>query len=198
MKDFQAFTVKYSGRTNTLFSDVGVSVAFNPEIEISSQTQIHTTKAIWDTGATCTVVTKQFAQQINLIPTGRTTITGVNHVTEENTYLVNVYLPNKVCIAFIKVVEVPALSSNAGMLIGMDIIGAGDFSIYTENDHTVMTYRFPSIGGVDFVVEAGNIRSNRRISEMLEKQKSTRKQIVKNKQQRKQERKNRQKGRKNR
>lgn len=137
MQDFQALTVKYSARTNVLFSDAGVSQPFDSNNITVNQFPILNTKAIWDTGASCTVISKQFAQQIGLIPTGKTTITGVNHETEENTYLVNIYLPNKVCFAFVKIAEVPALSGGAGLLIGMDIIGSGDFSAYTEKGKTV-------------------------------------------------------------
>lgn len=172
--DFQAFTIKFNTKTNVLFCKVGVSAAFDLSIIKTNQPPITEVLSIWDTGATCTVISKQLAAQIGLIPTGKTTIKGVNHTTEENTYLVNVYLPNKVCIMYVKIAEVPALSNGAGMLIGMDIIGSGDFSVYTENEKTVMTYRFPSIGGVDFVVEAGNIRSKRLIMQKVEEEKSRR------------------------
>jgi hypothetical protein len=160
MQDFQALTVKYSGRTNVLFSEISVSLPFDPQ-STSNQSEIVKTTAIWDTGASCTVITSKLAQELGLIPTGKITITGVNHKTQENTYLVNIYLPNDVCFPFVKIAEVPALSGGAGLLIGMDIIGSGDFSVYTEEGKTVMTYRYPSIGGVDFVVEEGNIASKK-------------------------------------
>lgn len=180
MQDFQAFTVRYSGRTNVLFSDVGVSQAFDVNLVKTNHPPITTTKAIWDTGASCTVITKAYAQQIGLIPTGKTTITGVNNSTVENTYQVNVYLPNKVCVMFAKIVEAPNLAGGAGMLIGMDIIGSGDFSVFSEDNKTVMTYRFPSIGGEDYVKLAGNIRSQREILQKIESQKVNIKPISKN------------------
>lgn len=192
MEDFQAFTIKFSARTNVLFSNVGVSQAFDPKVTTTNQPAITELQAIWDTGASCTIISKQYAQRIGLIPTGKITITGVNNTTIENTYQVNVYLPNKVCLVYVKIAEAPALASGAGMLIGMDIIGAGDFSVYTEHGKTVMTYRFPSIGGTDFVQVAGNIRSQKSIIQQIEIQRKSRKPLSKKEwQKRKQERKNR-------
>ncbi len=142
--DFQAFTIKYNGKTNVLPSEVGISVSFNPQENPTISPLIHNARAIWDTGATCTVITKEFAKKISLIPSGKTEVTGIGHASElEDTYFVNVYLPNKVCIMNLKIVQVPRIAGDADMLVGMDIIGAGDFSVYTENGKTVMTYRFP-------------------------------------------------------
>jgi len=191
MQDFQAFTIKFSGITNVLCCNVGVSAAFDIKAITENKPDILEALSIWDTGATCTVISKDFATKLGLVPTGKTKITGVNHTTEENTYIVNVYLPNKVCVGFVKIAEVPAISNNAGILIGMDIIAAGDFSVFTENKKTVMTYRLPSIGGVDYVQEAGNIRNKRAILQKFDEQKKHRKTLSpKNRKKGKQEKKN--------
>jgi hypothetical protein len=191
MQDFQAFTIKFSARMNVLFSKAGVSQAFDPNVTKINQPSITELNAIWDTGASCTLISKEYAAKVGLIPTGKTTITGVNNSTLENTYQVNVYLPNKVCLGFLRIAEAPALAGGAGMLIGMDIIGSGDFSVYKENGKTVMTYRFPSIGGTDFVIEAGNIKSHRAIMQKIEEQRINRKPLSKKERlKRKQQRKN--------
>jgi hypothetical protein len=179
MLDFQAFTVKFSAKMKVLFSKAGVSQAFDPNDTKMNQPPITELDAIWDTGASCTLISKEYAVKVGLIPTGKTTIRGVNNSTLENTYQVNVYLPNKVCLGFLKIAEAPALAGGAGMLIGMDIIGSGDFSVYNEAGKTVMTYRLPSIGGIDFVVEAGNIKSRRAIMQKIEEQRNSRKPLSK-------------------
>lgn len=194
MQDFQAFTVKFPARSNVLFSKVGVSHPFDPKVGTTTVTPpVTELNAIWDTGASCTLISKEYATKIGLIPTGKTTITGVNNSTLENTYQVNVYLPNKVCLVFVKIAEAPALAGGAGMLIGMDIIGSGDFSVYNEDGKTVMSYRFPSLGGEDFVKLAGNIRSQRDILQKIEEIKNKRKPLsekerLRRKQKRKQKR----------
>lgn len=198
MQDFQAFTIKFSARTNVLFSRVGVSEAFNLNSDPKNHKPITEILSIWDTGASCSVITKKMAERIGLIPTGRTTITSVNLAKEENTFLVNIFLPNKVCMVYVKIAEVPDLTNNAGMLIGMDIIGSGDFSVYTKNGKTVMSYWYPSIGGTDFVVEAGNIRSNRSAIQKIDEQRMKRRPLSKKEmRKRKQERKNKKRHNKN-
>src|SRR5260221_504702 len=174
MQDFQAFTVKFSNRTNVLMCEVGVSQAFDPKVPQVNLPQIKRKISIWDTGAMSTVISKRFAEELGLIPTGKITITGVNHTTEENTYFANIYLPNNVCLGFVKIAEVPRISGdNADILIGMDIIGSGDFSVYCEEGKTVMTYRLPSVGGVDFCMEADRIRSQRELSQRIQDHKES-------------------------
>ena len=43
------------------------------------------------------------------------------------------------------------LTGGFEVLIGMDIIGAGDFAVTNSNGKTVMSYRYPSIERIDFV-----------------------------------------------
>ncbi len=189
MQDFKAFTLRYVGITNVLRSKVKISLPSNAALP--NATEIN---AIWDTGASCTVITKKLSQQLGLIPSGKSKITGIdNHITEENAFLVNLYLPNMVCITFLKIAEVAGISG-ADILIGMDVIGSGDFSVFTDNEKTVMTYRFPSIGGTDFVELARNISSQRAVLEKIENQKNSRKPISrKEKEKNRKKRKNRKK-----
>lgn len=178
MQDFKAFTTKYSGRTNVLFGDVQISQAFDINSDSINHKPLKEIKAIWDTGASCTVITKKLSTEIGLVPTGKEMVTGVDHNSLENTFFVNVFLPNKVCMVNLKIVEVPIIK-NADLLIGMDIIGSGDFSVFTENGQTVMSYRYPSIGGMDFVKEAGAIGSQRAILQKIDEQKLSRKPLSK-------------------
>jgi hypothetical protein len=55
------------------------------------------------------------------------------------------------------VAEVPQLTGNADILIGMDIITIGDFSITNVDKKTVFTFRFPSIKTIDYVEEVNNL-----------------------------------------
>ena len=42
------------------------------------------------------------------------------------------------------------------VLIGMDIINRGDFAVTNQNRKTKFSFRFPSIGDIDFVEEDEN------------------------------------------
>lgn len=64
-----------------------------------------------------------------------------------------------------KVLQVTeAKLSGLDVLIGMDVIGDGDFAIshnHKTND-TILSYRTPSVGKIDFVEQAKANRSERR------------------------------------
>lgn len=73
----------------------------------------------------------------------------VNGNRPSNTYLVNVVLPNNVQFRHVKVTE--GTVTGADILIGMDIIGAGDFAVTNHDGKTVFSYRHPSTHCIDFV-----------------------------------------------
>lgn len=106
--------------------------------------------AIWDTGATNTVITQKVVQECGLKPTGMVKVFHADGETITNTYLVNIRLPNKVEVCQIRVTE-GILTGQADVLIGMDIIGRGDFAVTNKNGKTVFSFRMPSVERIDFV-----------------------------------------------
>lgn len=71
-------------------------------------------------------------------------------IDTSNTYLVNIWLPGGVVFYNLKVTE-GKLIEQCEILIGMDIISKGDFAVTNYNSKTVFTFRFPSVGCIDFV-----------------------------------------------
>ncbi|MDR1864998.1 MAG: aspartyl protease family protein [Bacteroidales bacterium] len=110
------------------------------------------TEGIWDTGATGSVITKSAAVCLGLTPEGIVKVRGVHGVKEVNMYYVKIILDNKNIVLKTRVTECDELSSSnsTGMLIGMDVITLGDFSITNFGEQTVMSFRVPSLGKVDF------------------------------------------------
>lgn len=108
-------------------------------------------KAIWDTGATGSVITKDVAKKLGLIPTGKTNVNTANGDALQNTYTVNIKTPNSLTIQSVIVTEVDGLSGGCEALIGMDIITLGDFSITNHNGKSCMSFRFPSSHEIDYV-----------------------------------------------
>lgn len=133
----------------------GLSHQIVTEIEIKNpySGDIIQTKAIWDTGATNTVVTEETAKNIGLISFGKANVAGVHGLKIVNRYFVNITLNNKSISLDIPVTECSALSvdGSIGVLIGMDIITLGDFAITNFGGNTVMTFRVPSLQEIDFV-----------------------------------------------
>jgi hypothetical protein len=139
-----AFTLKATnGRLNQLITDIYIHIPGSP--------QNATVKAIWDTGATSSVITKDVARQLNLIATGMTQMGTANGVIPTKTYTVDIALPNRLMIQQIIVSEVDALSSGCHALIGMDIITLGDFAVTSHKGITCMSFRVPSGHEIDYV-----------------------------------------------
>lgn len=155
---FHAFTVRFNGLANRVTTPVTVSEAFDPALAPNPPPVQLDTVALWDTGATHSVVTESTARQLGLVATGTTNVNHAGGSSVHNRYVVNLVLPNKVSVVGVVVSECPDVAGAFGVIIGMDIISAGDFSITGASGQTVMSFRWPSMETVDYVVEAERVK----------------------------------------
>jgi len=144
-------TRKWKGRANVLTSDVFLSQAFDP-VRSPIEPERKTFQAIWDTGASGSVITARVVKELNLVPTGRADVYTASGQHNVNTYLVNILIPPGVQFVALRVTE-GEITGGLDVLIGMDIIGQGDFAVTNENGETCMSYRTPSVQRIDFVKE---------------------------------------------
>jgi len=107
--------------------------------------------AIWDTGATNSVITQAVVDACALVASGMVLVHSVHGPQEAETYLVNIGLPNNVVFHGVRVTK--GNFAGAGILIGMDIITQGDFAV-TNRNGTMFSFRVPSQQSIDFVAEA--------------------------------------------
>ena len=104
-----------------------------------------------DTGATATVITERVVRECGLIETGKTWIVGVNGEREKApTYLVDVWLPHGVRVRSVTVAQMK-LTGDEDILIGMDIIALGDFAVSSYQGITSFSFRTPSRQRIDFL-----------------------------------------------
>lgn len=144
-----AFTSKADGRLNVLQTEVSVFQAIPGQ-----KPKVEKFVAIWDTGATSSVVTPTVVKKLGLIASGKTNLHGVaGSKKNADTYFVTFILPNKVRVNGVRVAEVPTIGGNADMLIGMDIITLSDFSVTNVSGKTVFSFRTPSVKMIDYVDE---------------------------------------------
>jgi hypothetical protein len=147
--------VRYSGRVNKLAVDTLISKSFDPSInpamvkDVLNQAKKYL--GIWDTGATNSVISQKVVNECALKPIGMTKVHSATEVTECETFLVSIILPNKLGVPTVKVTK--GLIAECDVLIGMDIIGSGDFAISHPDGQTIFSFRLPSSGAIDFVKE---------------------------------------------
>jgi hypothetical protein len=77
-------------------------------------------------------------------------------------YLVSVFLPNNVCFSPLRVTE-GDLVGDVEVLIGMDIIGRGDFAISNKDGKTAFSFRMPSLERIDFVEQNKSLSKTKSI-----------------------------------
>ena len=139
---YRAFTTSYTSIVGQIRSDAVIIYGSN---------ELQTDKALWDTGATVTCISSNVVKYLNLIRTGFRNIQTPSGSKVVNTYLVNIKLPNQLLV-----IDVPVCDSDIGdqgidLLIGMDIITRGDFSISQFGGKTTFSFCVPSIEKTDFV-----------------------------------------------
>jgi len=98
--------------------------------------------ALWDTGATKSAITPVVAQTLNLIPFNRVKVNGVNNISMADVVKISIGLPNMVMAKEVNVM-VCNLVKNIDLLIGMDIIQLGDFSISNGEGKTLFSFAMP-------------------------------------------------------
>jgi len=157
----KSFTLQHNHTVNVLITEATIHPAFDPE-KVKSVPPGKPFNAIWDTGATNTVITKKVVDQCGLKPIGMTQVHTAGGIKKCLIYLVGIMLPNGVGITKVQVTEA-TLTDHADILIGMDIISLGDFAITNFHGQTVLTFRLPSSERIDFVHQPQTINTSEAI-----------------------------------
>lgn len=142
MEPYLAFTTTFIGKSNKLISEAHI---------ICNGEDMYTNKALWDTGATRSCISHAVVSRLGLIPFSQTMMCGASGEKVCNVYLVDVVLRNNVTIKDVRVIEAELDIQRIDMLIGMDIIGLGDFAVTNVGGITKFTFRLPSVEEIDFV-----------------------------------------------
>ncbi len=150
----RALTIKGSGRLDRIISDVSVCAAVDLQKPPDELPPLIETKALWDTGATKSGIAINVAEELTLTPVGQVTVHHGDGSSDRLSYLVNFTLPNNVNMIGALVSGLP-ISPSMGfrVILGMDVIGFGDFSITNLDDRTWMSFRTPSSARIDYVDE---------------------------------------------
>ena len=111
---------------------------------------------IWDTGASNSAISKRLIENLGLMPTRLVNVYHAGGKSEVRVYQISLALENNILFPDIEVTEADLLDDHLpeheqfDVLIGMDIIGAGDFAITNFKEKTTLTFRVPSKEEIDF------------------------------------------------
>jgi len=154
-QQFRALSSYGNGLLRALEVDVDIAAPVGgPGI---AQAKARRCKGIWDTGATGVVVTQAVVDDLGLQPVGMTQSHTANGTTTVPVYYVSLGLPNTLLL------DVEATCQNVvscDVLIGMEVINQGDFSVTNVGGKTILTFRIPSCETIDYVKDAQ--RQNKR------------------------------------
>jgi len=134
-----AITYRFNGSARKITTPISVSMPNGNSLEFT---------AVWDTGATSSIITTDVAKRLNLCSEGSIVVNGVTGSRSVDTYLVTFTLPN----GFIKDIFTASCSEAIGcdVLIGMDIISIVDFTITRGSHGTTFSFKTPQGDEIDF------------------------------------------------
>ena len=162
-KPVQCLTRAYNGITRILQETIHVSTAFDPSTFIKPLNPKNCGAeefiAIWDTGATGTVISQKIVRECGLKPIGLVKVYTANDERLSQVYLVSIFLPNHVLFPQLRVTEGTIL--DADVLIGMDIITRGDFAVTNSDGRTTFSFRWPSVERIDFVKQTPKVAQSK-------------------------------------
>ncbi|MDD2715197.1 MAG: retroviral-like aspartic protease family protein [Candidatus Wallbacteria bacterium] len=144
--EVKTFTSKAPARLNVLKTEAIIAAAHDH----SQQSKFKHLKyiAIWDTGATGTVITNKVATDLGLPIINFTDVGTAAGAFRMPVYMINIILPNGVGFQELRVTE--GNLSGTDILIGMDIMGQGDFAVTNFEGKTAFSFRLPSLECIDF------------------------------------------------
>jgi len=146
-----AFTIKAQGALRTIYTDAGLSPTLFGLNASSIQPPVSgKLRAIWDTGASGSVVNMKTAAKTGLQAIGYTPVETTNGKYSAPVYICDMYLPAGVVVPAVEMTG-GQLGDNVDMLIGMDVITLGDFSITNLGGDTWFTFRVPSMQRADYM-----------------------------------------------
>ena len=168
------FTISFPTRVNVLKSKVGIIRADDNSMVDSTTGDLFKYNrngervdigkpptypdAVWDTGASRSALNHSVVSSLGLTPIDKADVYSANGKREAGVYAVkfiffNDNYRNRRVVVTNDLHIVDGDIGNTPMLIGMDIIGHGDFAITHPDGKTQMTFSAPSIRDLDFSKE---------------------------------------------
>lgn len=99
-------------------------------------------KAVWDTGATSTLISSKIVKELGLQVYGKSGFSSANGVVETNVYEIHLGVPPAGVVCNVLALEKD--NEDYEVVIGMDVISKGDFTFSNYEGHSTFSFRLPS------------------------------------------------------
>lgn len=102
----------------------------------SAEGTVENVNALWDTGATVSVLSTDMVRRLGLVPQDVVWVRSYNGTpVKTNVYRVDIVMNDEIRLDFIEAIEASLPSSD--MLLGMNVIGMGDLHIVHPDYKTI-------------------------------------------------------------
>jgi len=143
MSEYRAFFTTYKGITDELTTPVSVRPMYTTDPAFCGVP--FEVEALWDTGATATCIKPTLYEHLKLCPleSEHTEFAGIGGNVTAGAALVDLLLTPELEIEHwpVYIMDFP---DSADILIGMDIIGMGDFVVCNADNKTSFSFAIPS------------------------------------------------------
>ena len=135
-KCYNAYDLEYSHIVNGIITPI-----FIYSSPYSAEGKSLKIDALWDTGATHSVLSPKISKDLGLTPVDNLNIGGIDGDKSSDVVMVTIILPNDTVLTGRRfyVSNIPGVD----VLIGMDIISKGDFNISNANGKTLFSFVIP-------------------------------------------------------
>lgn len=143
------YTCVFDTKIGSIITDCKISEEYDAEVTPDLPHPVMLPfKAIWDTGAMRSSISSNVVKNLGLKPYGLAKVFHADGVSMQNTYFINMLLPNNVEIRTLLATE--ARMTDIDVLIGMDVISLCDFALSTSGTKTKFSFQIPSEMDIDF------------------------------------------------
>lgn len=135
-KRYYAFDAEYKKVVREITTPVSLFSS-----HISAEGKCVKTYAVWDTGATHSVLSPEIVKELGLLPIDSCLVRGINHDQISDIVVASISLTSNLLLTGkrFSVNDIPG----ADVLLGMDIITMGDFVINNADGQTLFSFVIP-------------------------------------------------------
>ena len=146
-----AFTISAGKRVDSIITPVKIAqskVLCKKQQLVRQSVEV---LALWDTGASCSSISRKLAVRLGLTPVDGCIVYGAGGAHKSSIFMLDVSLPSSVTIPSVRVAEFFDTGAFE-LIIGMDIITMGDFAVTNTDFKTTVSFRTPPADApIDFM-----------------------------------------------